>query len=286
MKIFAVLVLALAWGAAWSEEGSPPKQYPAWDGKESVEEYAKRVGLKTTQTLDLGGDVKLELVLVPPGTFQMGSPDTEVKRKEEEGGEKLHKVTLTAPFYLAKYELTQAQYEKVIGTNPSSTKDDKLPVTDVNWADAVAFCKKASEQLKCDMHLPTEAQWEFAARAGTQTAFYTGNEEEDMNKAGWHGKNSGRKVHPVGEKAPNAFGLYDMLGNVRELCADAFAPYDGKDETDPTGPKDGETHVSRGGAAFAATHLICRCAMRSNEPANRRNGIVGLRPALGIPAAK
>ncbi|MBI3829399.1 MAG: SUMF1/EgtB/PvdO family nonheme iron enzyme [Planctomycetes bacterium] len=259
-----------------------PEAYPLWDGKEKVEDYAKRTGLKASETLDLGDGVKLEMLLIPPGAFTMGSPAGEPKRDGDGPMEKPHKVTITKPFYLAKFELTQAQYEKVMGTNPSVKKDPTFPVVDLVWDDAVAFCKKASEVLKRDMRLPTEAQWEYACRAGTQTTYYTGGEEADLDKAGWYSKNSGGTVHKGGEKAANAFGLFDMLGNVRELVRDFYADYDGKDETDPQGPEQGEKHISRGGAFPAQTHLICRCASRTPEPLTRKNAIIGLRPMLAL----
>lgn len=258
-----------------------PAGYPAWDGKETVADYAQRTGLKPSETLDLGG-VKLEMLLIPPGSFMMGSPESEVKRPGDNDMEKLHKVTITQPFYLGKFELTQAQYEKIAGNNPSSIKGDDLPVSDIVWDDAVAFCKKASETLKRDLRLPTEAQWEYACRAGTQTVYYTGDDEAALDKAGWYSKNSERKPHRGGEKAPNAFGLYDMLGNVRELCSDFCVAYDGKDAVDPVGPEKAEKHVSRGGAYAALMTTICRCASRTPEPLERKNGIIGMRAMMTL----
>jgi formylglycine-generating enzyme required for sulfatase activity len=265
-------------------DGQAPPAPPAWDGKESVREYAARAGLPESETLDLGNGVRLEMTLVPAGSFLMGSPAGEARPPQAEGAEKQHRVTLSAPFYLGRYELTQAQYVAVMGSNPSATQDPKLAVTDLTWADAAAFCAKASEFLKRDLRLPTEAQWEFACRAGSGTAFYTGNDEADLDKAGWYSKNSGKKLHVGGEKAPNAFGLYDMLGNVREFCRDYFAPYDGKEAVDPAGPETGEQRVSRGGAFPAVTALLCRCANRTPEPPARKNAIIGLRPMMAVAA--
>jgi formylglycine-generating enzyme required for sulfatase activity len=212
----------------------------------------------------------------------MGSPETEVKRPGDNDMERLHKVTITQPFYLGKFELTQTQYEKIAGNNPSSIKGDDLPVSDIVWDDAVTFCKKASEALKRDLRLPTEAQWEYACRAGTQTVYYTGDDEAALDKAGWYSKNSERKPHRGGEKAPNAFGLYDMLGNVRELCSDFCVAYDGKDAVDPVGPEKAEKHVSRGGAYAALMTTICRCASRTPEPLERKNGIIGMRAMMTL----
>ena len=264
-------------------EQAPEKKaaaYPAWDGKESVAEYAKRAGLPASRTLDLGDGVTLEMILIPAGSFLMGSPDGETKRPQEEGQERQHRVTLSSPYYLARHELTQAQFEKLAGANPSSVKNPAMPVTDLTWDDAAAFCAKAAKILKRDLRLPTEAQWEFACRAGSTTAFYTGAEEQDLDKAGWYGANSGKAVHRGGEKAPNGFGLFDMLGNVREFCSDWYAPYDGKDAVDPQGPETGEKKVSKGGAYAAVTALICRSATRTAEPLTRKNQIIGLRPLM------
>ena len=238
----------------------------AEDGKEKVAEYAKRANLAPTLTLDFGGGVKWEGVLIPAGSFVMGSPAGEAKTEEQSALEKQHKVTLTKPFYLGKFELTQAQYEKVMGENPSGTKGGDLPVHNVSWQNAQDFCEKLGKQLGRTVQLPTEAQWEYACRAGTTTAYHTGNTIADLDRAGWHGGNSERKLHPGGEKMANAWGVYDMHGNIREFTRDF---HDGKpldDATDPAGPKDGDpnNHVVRGGAytANAAVVLNCRAATR------------------------
>jgi formylglycine-generating enzyme required for sulfatase activity len=240
--------------------------FPIWDGKETSADYAKRVKLEPTLTLDLGGGVKWEGVLIPAGTFVMGSPAGEAKTDEESAMEKQHKVTISQPFYMGKYELTQAQYARVMAANPSGIKGDDLPVCNVSWQDAQDFCDKLAKQVKRPVQLPTEAQWEYACRAGTTTAYHSGNTIADLDKVGWHGGNSGGKLHPVGQKLPNAWGVYDMHGNIREFVRDYF---DGKslaDATDPTGPKEGDpkNHVVRGGAytANAAVARNCRAAVR------------------------
>ncbi|HWE02320.1 MAG TPA: SUMF1/EgtB/PvdO family nonheme iron enzyme [Tepidisphaeraceae bacterium] len=246
--------------------GNSPKPFPQWDGKESVAEYAKRAKLEPTLTLDLGGMVKWEGVLIPAGTFAMGSAPGEAKTEKEAAAENQHKVTLTQPFYIGKLELTQAQYQKVIGANPSTLKDDNLPVHNISWRDANDFSEKLGKQIGRDVKLPTEAQWEYACRAGTTTAYYNGNTIADLEKAAWFGANSGGKIHPGGQKAANAWGLYDMLGNAREFVRDCYDEAPKSDATDPTGPNlgDPKNHVVRGGAytANAAIALNCRCASR------------------------
>lgn len=257
MKLLATALLA-------SLVGAP--EYPAWDGKESVTDYAKRATLEPTLTLDLGGGVKWEGVLIPAGSFVMGSPAGEAKTEKESVLETQHKVTIRQPFYLGKFELTQAQFEKVIGSNPSKTKGDNLPVHNVAWQDAQDFCTKLSEQSKRSVQLPTEAQWEYACRAGTTTAYYSGGQISDLAKVGWYGATSGGKPHPGGELAPNAWGVYDMHGNIREFVRDLYADGPLADATDPVGPKEGDpkNHVVRGGAysANAAVALNCRSAAR------------------------
>jgi formylglycine-generating enzyme required for sulfatase activity len=157
--------------------------YPLWDGKESVAEYAKRAKIEPTLTLDLGGGIKWEGMLIPAGTFVMGSPPGEAKTEKESAIEKQHKVTITQPFYMGKYELTQAQYAKVVGANPSKSKGDDLPVHNVAWQDAQDFCDKLSKQVARQVRLPTEAQWEYACRAGTTTAYHSGNTIADLKQA-------------------------------------------------------------------------------------------------------
>lgn len=255
MRIFTLALLLVGAGG-----------FPRWDGKESVAEYAQRARLDPTLTLDLGGGVTWEGVLIPAGSFVMGSPPGEAKTDKESALEKQHKVTLTEPFFMGKFELTQAQYEKVMGANPSVTKGDKLPVHNVSWQDAQDFCAKLSASSKRRVQLPTEAQWEYACRAGTTTAYHSGSEIDDLKKVGWIGANSGGKPHPVGELAPNAWGVYDMHGNIREFCRDLFVDKPLEDAADPTGPREGDpkNHVVRGSAysANSALALNSRAACR------------------------
>ncbi len=242
-------------------------KYPFWDGKESVANYAKRANLEPTLTLDLGG-VKWDGVLIPAGTFVMGSPPGEAKTEKESAIEKQHKVTITEPFYMGKFELTQGQYFKVMGVNPSSMKGDNLPVHNVTWQNAQDFCAKLSKLVNRTAQLPTEAQWEYACRAGTTSAYHSGNTIADLDKVGWHNGNSGGKLHPGGELMPNAWGVYDMHGNIREFVRDFYAAAPLADATDPTGPKDGDAknHVVRGGAYTANAALVLNCRAATRKP--------------------
>jgi formylglycine-generating enzyme required for sulfatase activity len=260
------------------------RTFPLWDGKESVADYARRARLEPKLTLDLGGGVKWEGVLIPAGAFIMGSPKGEAKKEQESAQEKQHKVTITQPFYIGKYELTQAQYKKVMGVNPSRTMGDNLPVHNIAWKDADEFCRKLTKQLGRSVQLPTEAQWEYACRAGTTTAYHSGNTITDLNKVGWHSGNSGGKLHPGGEKLPNAWGVYDMHGNIREFVRDLYSPDPLSDAIDPTGPKTGDpkNHVVRGGAytANAAVVLNCRAAIRKPTESLAITGFRVMVPAV------
>ena len=206
--------------------------------------------------------IGMQFKLIPAGSFLMGSPDSEKGRRETEGPQ--HKVTLTKPCYLGVYEVTQEQYEKVMGTNPSYFKRAKLPVEHVIWNDARNFCLKLS-QLEKDMtyRLPTEAEWEYAARAGTPTAYYWGDEFDGLSA--WCSKNSGMRTHEVGMSQPNTFGLYDMSGNVWEWCEDWFADYPMGEQVDPKGAASGSDHVFRGGC-LRDVPLFCRSAIRDSAP--------------------
>jgi formylglycine-generating enzyme required for sulfatase activity len=193
-------------------------------------------------------------------------------------------VTLTEDFFLGATDVTQAQYEALMGANPSDFKNagPNAPVEQVTWAEARDFCQKltawerAAGRLPAgwSFALPTEAQWEYACRAGT-TGPYAG----DTSAMSWYDRNSGGTTHPVGAKKPNAWGLYDMSGNVYQWCADWYAKrYPGGEVTDPTGPAEGTLHVLRGGGWYY-DKSYCRSAYRDFDPGYRAN-FIGFRVAL------
>ena len=221
---------------------------------------------------DLGKGISLEMVLIPAGTFMMGSPASEEYHRDDETQ---HEVTLTTPFYMGKYAVTQEQWEAVMGTgflwfggNPSRTKGAKLPVTDVSWEDCQEFIKKLNAKTDGGYRLPTEAEWEYACSAGTSTAYSFGDKMTPKD-ANYLDSNIGKPV-AVGSYKPNAFGLYDIHGNVWEWCEDWYGDYPAGAVTDPKGPAKGEYRVLRGGS-FGSGVSIARSSVRNlvGSPTNR-----------------
>jgi len=373
------LVLLALLGTALAGEPA----YPLWDGHETVEQYAKRVNLPPTKSLDLGNGVKLELVLIPAGKFNMGTPEPvpvdedgfhkkiltgqvllavssglllvmlaviivqairkrqkpkysllwllamtvtaggcitsgfywkqavqafELAKAEYEAAvtrcaaagsmpnfsiegfneKPAHPVTLTKPFYMGKFVVTQKQWQQVMGTNPSKSKDADNPVETVSWDESQAFCKKLTETSMQVVRLPTEAEWEYACRAKTTTTYYTGDTEDDLSRAAWYLNNSGFTIHPVGQKEPNPFGLYDMHGNVCQWCEDYYAKdyYGESPSENPQGPARGIERVMRGGF-WSSTPLGCRSACRDWWGPDGPENFIGFRvvvePAFKTP---
>jgi formylglycine-generating enzyme required for sulfatase activity len=228
-------------------------------------------------TIDLGGGVTMELVLIPAGSFQMGDATG------SDNEQPVHAVEITQPFYLGKYEVTQEQWQAVMGGNPSRFKGTKNPVEQVSWNDSQAFLAKLQENSPEDsgaFRLPTEAEWEYACRAGSTTRFCFGDDETNLDAYAWYDSNSGSKTHPVGEKKANAWGLYDMHGNVYEWCHDWYAEdyYANSPTHDPQGPSVGEYRVSRGGC-WRFTARFCRSAERDGDDSSFRHSILGFRVA-------
>lgn len=219
---------------------------------------------------EVRNSIGIEFVLIEPGTFEMGSPSGEPGRDDDETQ---HRVTLSQPFYLGKYEVTQEQWEAVMGTNPSrfSNCGRTCPVERVSWEDIQGFIAKLNLQEGVSVYrLPTEAEREYAARAGTQTAYYFGNVADRLGPYGWYMGNSDNRTHPVGQKQPNGWGLYDMHGNVWEWVADWYGAYSRGAVTDPHGPRTGTDRVYRGGSRRYPA-LSCRASNRSGDSPGSRN---------------
>jgi formylglycine-generating enzyme required for sulfatase activity len=233
------------------------------------------------------------MVRINGGTFAMGSPGSEPERNDSE---LQHRVTVSS-FYLGRYEVTQREWWEVMGYNPSEFGGDDLPVEKVSWYEAVEYCNARSwnegltpaytingEHVTWNRNangyrLPTEAEWEYACRAGTTTPYYTGN---SVSGAGWHKGNSGGKTHPVGQRQPNAWGLYDMHGNVDEWCWDWGGEYPRGAQTDPTGTGTGPHRVIRGGSWWTPESFL-RSAWRwfrgSGADPMAQSGFIGFRVA-------
>ena len=223
---------------------------------------ADKLGLPVVETNSIG----MQFVLIPPGEFVMGSPATGSATNIRE---LQHLVRMTKPFHLGVHEVTQGQYERVMQVNPGEFKDPQNPVDQVSWLDAVGFCDSlsalAEEQAAGRRYrLPTEAEWEYACRAWSTSRYSFGESDSLLGDYAWHVENAGLSPHAVGQKLANAWGLFDMHGNVWEWCADWYGPdyYAHSPQDDPTGPEGGTNRVCRGGGA-GSPPVICRSASRS-----------------------
>jgi formylglycine-generating enzyme required for sulfatase activity len=262
--LFAVAGAACNKGPQPSEQGQAPQAVGA--GGETK-------GPPKELAVDLGKGIHLEMLLIPAGEFMMGTPGYI--------GIEKHRVRITRPFYLGKYLVTQEQWEAVMGNNPSHFKGPNNPVESISWND----CQQFLDKLNAKTHpgggkfrLPTEAQWEYACRAGSTTKYCFGDDESRSGKYAWYRENSGSRAHPVGEKKPNAWGLYDMHGNVWQWCADWFdnGYYAKSPVNDPTGPTGGSFRVIRGGSwDYAAWR--CGSARRNIGSLELRDNSVGFR---------
>jgi len=229
---------------------------------------AQEVKHGNIKVIDLGKDVKLEMVLIPIGKFKMGSPASE---KDRFDNETLHEVTLTKPYFIGKYEVTQEQWQAVMGNNPSTTKGAMLPVDQVSWNDCQEFIKKLNAKTDGGYRLPTESEWEYACRAGTSTAYSFGDSPTN-NDANIRGS----IIKTVGSYKSNAFGLYDMHGNVFEWCEDWYGDYPLGEVTDPKGPAGGNRHVLRGGCCRTPLSFSRPSTSRSSSRYSHQSGRINL----------
>jgi formylglycine-generating enzyme required for sulfatase activity len=246
MKTKLGLLLLILLIAIWCEDSTP--------GQQPVNSITNTIDMKFNK--------------IPAGTFTMGSPEGEEGRRDRETQ---HKVTISTAFYMQTTEVTQGQWKAVMGTEPWKGQEFSKYVkeganyaaTYISWHDAVAYCKKLSEKESKTYRLPTEAEWEYACRAGTQTRWSFGNDEKVLGDYAWFDKNANGKgesyAHQVRLKKPNAFGLYDMHGNVYEWCHDYFEEdyYKQSPAKDPTGPTSGSSRVLRGGSWRGRTRYPC-----------------------------
>jgi formylglycine-generating enzyme required for sulfatase activity len=242
---------------------------PRSEKVQSLVEQCERIITPTAFTNSVG----IKLRHIPAGRFTRGGFD-----------ERPHEVILTKPFYLGVYEVTNAQWKRVMGIAPSKWQDDDRPVEMVSWNDAVGFCRRLSalpEEQAAGLvyRLPTEAEWEYACRAGTTTAFSFGNLESKLGDFAWFSGNSENKTHSVGTRQPNPWGLYDMHGNVLEWCSDWYGPHPDRGTTDPLGPPGGSRRVYRGGSWFTSDES-CQLTFRTGLDPSFRSDDLGFRLAL------
>jgi formylglycine-generating enzyme required for sulfatase activity/serine/threonine protein kinase len=279
----------------------PPSAIAPFDGKKAKEHqqaWAKHLGVPVVQTNSIG----MNLVLIPPGEFMMGSTKELIEEDLRSAPNwswlksclrsevPQHRVRITKPYRLGATEVTQEDYERVMRSNPSKHQGNlKRPVDKVSCDDAVEFCRRLSElreekAAKRRYALPTEAQWEYACRAGTTTRWYSGNDEAGLADFAWNADNGAGQTHVVAQKRSNAWGLYDMHGNVHEWCQDCFDEgyYAKSPLNDPTGPPTGSVGVRRGGPNWGVA-MVCRSAFRAFTAKNDHSHDTGFRVAV-IPA--
>lgn len=265
--VLAVLCLAWGMGACEPDNSGDGGQDGGNGGDGNIAPYGE-----TYVETALGLDMKM--VYVDSGSFVMGGT-------EEQGEDAfemeypVHRVSLN-PYYIATVEVTQAQWKVVMGSNPSYFKGDSLPVELVSWDDAMAFCAKLSEATGKKYILPTEAQWEFAARGGNLSKGYKYSGSDSLDDVAWHYENSERQTHPVGKKKANKLGLYDMSGNVCEWCLDWYGDYAPEDTVNPQGAEHGTDRVLRGGS-WNYEARGCRVSGRAHYPSGLRYYILGFR---------
>ncbi len=302
LLIFAVFVLTHPRIALSAEPKSLMAPFSKDEAKTAQRAWAKYLGKSIEEEIDLGGGVKMVFVLVPPGTFKMGSPQADLNLQEgfdqaDESETPQHRVTISKPFYLGKFAVTQEQFVRVTGReNPScfcSTGTGKtrvegmntrrFPVESVTCADADEFCTALQKSLGAGWtraRLPSEAMREYAGRAGTETRWHFGNHpSQNDGYFGQQGAGKPNRTREVGFGQPNSFGLYDMQGNVWEWCSDAPRAYTKEKQIDPEGPDTDQFRAFRGGA-WAIPVGGCRSAYRGKVPPSFKNNDLGFRVVL------
>ena len=246
-------------------------------GVNEAEQASPTVASGSDNWQAITNSIGIELKLLPAGAFTMGDA-------RGAANERPHRVTLTRPYYIGVHEVTNAQWKRVMGSVPSKWTDNNRPVEQASWDEAVDFCLKLSalpteKSAGRTYRLPTEAEWEYACRAGTTTSYSFGDDDSRLDNFAWFKGNSGGQTHPVGQKKPNAWGLHDMHGNVWEWCSDWSGDYATGEAKDPTGAPSGSIRVLRGGGWTSATSR-CRLALREGGVTSRRDSYVGFRLAM------
>lgn len=252
------------------------KKHLRWTVLEERESLVgNQIQFKVVATGGFSKSHEPEMVFVQGGTFTMGCTEEQVSECYD-NEKPIHRVTLD-DFYIGKYEVTQAQWKAVMGGNPSYFLGcDNCPVENVSWDDVQKFIRKLNSLTGKKYDLPTEAQWEYAARGGSKSQGYMYSGSNDFEAAAWHGRNSGRRTHPVGTRSANEIGLHDMSGNVMEWCRDTYGSYYSTAVVNPHGPSTGSDRVLRGGS-WKANSSYCRVTFRYNYAPSNGGRNIGFR---------
>ena len=230
-----------------------------------------------TISIPVKDGISIDMVRVEAGTFTMGA--TAEMNDPYDKEKPTHRVTLTNDYYIGKYEVTQALWQTVMGNNPSYFKGDNLPVEQVSWKDCKKFLSKLNRITGKMFRLPTEAEWEYAARGGNKSRGYQYSGSNNLSDVAWYGNNSGDETHAVGTKQPNELGIYDMSGNVDEWCQDWKGAYSSSSQVNPTGANSGSFRVIRGGS-WVNCAVVCRSSYRYGRTPDYRDSHLGLRLVL------
>lgn len=238
-----------------------------------------------TREIEVAPGVKMAFVWVAPGSFRMGSDDSDADSADSDE-KPVHEVRLTKGYWIGKYEVTQKEWQAVMGNNPSYFRGDRLPVEQISWNDCQEYVKKVNAYLaqrgeELRVRLPTEAEWEFAARGGTESRGFKYSGSDEIKDVAWYGEDWNKgSTHPVGTKSANELGIHDMSGNVWEWCADWYGNYSSGSVTDPRAPGSGDGRVLRGGC-WNDTAVGCRSANRLGGMPGYRDDYLGVRLASG-----
>ncbi len=269
-----IAVLGSGAAAAWLSGGLACQEWEH-SGSNGMDEALRKAISSGAPEIELHARaIAFPLVRIAPGQFMMGSPVSETGHQPNEP---LREVQLTKPFYIGKYQVTQGQFKGIMAS--AGSKNDAVAADQILYSHAIEFCRRLSAETRAAVQLPTEAQWEYACRAGTQTRFYTGDSEADLGRAAWYRENSAGHVHAPGEKAPNAWGLYDTLGNLWELCSDFIGEPDSNPAVDLVGERSASFGAMRGGGWMEKPES-CRAARRSRS--NDMFGGAGIRIAITV----
>ncbi|GHV68884.1 hypothetical protein FACS1894199_16810 [Bacteroidia bacterium] len=280
-KVFTTaLVVAVCAGIAFGQVSSSTKKQTVGNSSKAKAKTTTNTGTRKTGSNTQRHPAEPVMVSVQGGTFTMGCTDEQGNDCLSDDEKPAHKVTISS-FYIGKYEVTQAQWKLIMGSNPSEFKSDNLPVEMVSWTDAQEFIWRLNAATGKQYRLPTEAEWEYAARGGNKSQNYKYSGSHNLSNVDWFNDNSDDRPHPVGTKLANELGIHDMSGNVCEWCSDWFGIYSSSQQQDPMGASSGSARVYRGGSwGGSATH--CRVSNRAYDAPSSRYYDLGFRLVLPL----